>query len=186
MRKIATQSIALILLFPSMLLADGGTLRLSARNGDFQVSVFTSPAVLRCGIIDISVLVQDAITGKVRTDLPVKVQLKQAEAGNGNRTAEVLEQTATTATATNKLFRAAQFEVPQPGIWRGSVSLIADPLSARSTTEAQATNAKPLAFDLAISPPSPAWLDLAPWIGWPFGMVALFFVHQRLASGARR
>jgi hypothetical protein len=45
---------------------------------------------------------------------------------------------------------------------------------------------KPLVFDFAVSPPPPAWLDLAPWIGWPFGVVALFFVHQRLASGARR
>jgi len=169
-----------------MLLADGGTLRLSARSGDFQVTVFTSPAVLRCGIIDISVLVQDAITGKVRTDVPVTVQLRQAEAAGGNRTAEVLEQIATTATATNKLFRAAEFEVPQPGNWRCSVSLAANPCADESMTDTSADGDIPLVFNVAVSPPPPAWLDLAPWIGWPFGVAALFFVHQRLASAARR
>jgi len=104
--------------------------------------------VLRCGIIDISVLVQDAITGKVRTDVPVTVQLRQAEAAGGNRTAEVLEQIATTATATNKLFRAAEFESAAAWNWRCSVSLAANPCADESMTDTSADGDIPLVFNV--------------------------------------
>src|SRR6478736_1449926 len=49
---------ALALLLPSRLAyADGGTLRLSQRCGDFQVSVFTSSAAPCVGPIEVSVLI---------------------------------------------------------------------------------------------------------------------------------
>ena len=54
-------------------LADGGTLRFFGRRGDRLVTVFTVPAPLRAGPIDLSVLVQDAQTGRPITDLPIEV-----------------------------------------------------------------------------------------------------------------
>ncbi|HEV3163089.1 MAG TPA: hypothetical protein VGZ22_03530, partial [Isosphaeraceae bacterium] len=45
-------------------LADGGTLRVSERQGAYEVTVFTAPAFLRAGPVEISVLVQDSATGE--------------------------------------------------------------------------------------------------------------------------
>lgn len=164
-----TTSAAIVLMLatatPQVALADGGTLRLSQRSGDLQISVFTSPATLRVGPVDISVLVQDARTGSVRSDLPVNVQLQ-----NADERELILRQQATTASATNKLLQAAQLEVPRAGQWRGQVA--AD----------DAPHAEPLQFELTISPPIPAWLELAPWVVWPLGVVLLFGAHQLLVA----
>jgi hypothetical protein len=160
----------LLIVRPRLLWADGGTLQLSQRCGDFQVSVFTSPAGLRCGAIDISVLVQDVATGMVRADVPVTVQMTQAAEKNVDRPTAVLSQTTSTAAATNKLFQAAVFDVPQPGTWLTSVSL---------------EDREPLTFELAVSPPLPAWMEIAPWFGWPFAAVVLFVVHQGLVSNGK-
>jgi hypothetical protein len=45
-------------------LADGGRVVVVERQGDYRISVFTSPEPLRAGPIDISVLLQDAETGQ--------------------------------------------------------------------------------------------------------------------------
>jgi hypothetical protein len=170
---------ALILLHSALLFADGGTLRASGRYDDFQVSVFTSPSIPRCGIIDISVLTQDALSGKIRTDIPATIKLTKADAGSDAQPI-TLEQITTTSAATNKLFRATQFNVPEAGPWHVAVA-INDP-----SNQPTLHNTQPLQFDVIVSPPPPAWLTLAPWIGWPFGVVLLFFAHQRLASSASR
>jgi hypothetical protein len=155
-----------LILCPGLALADGGTLRFSQRCGEFQVSVFTSPAVLRAGQVDVSVLVQDADTGKTRNDIPILVRLSLVDQAGLE-----IEHAATTTDATNKLFRAALFDVPRPGIWQASVFL----------GQGASQEPAPLTFDLNVAPPPPAWLQLAPWIGWPAALVALFFWHQRLA-----
>ncbi len=147
---------------PVPLLADGGTLRLSQRLGERQVSVFTSPSVLRVGLIDISVLVQDAASGNVQENLQVKVQLECLD-----QSAIPLVQEATSAAATNKLFQAAAFDVPHAGLWRATVSVVDGPPAV-------------VRFDLKIGPPLPPWIDLAPWVAWPLAVVALFLIHQRL------
>jgi hypothetical protein len=182
MLKSSTLIVVLILQFPSSLFGDGGSLRLSQQSGDLQISVFTSPAVLRCGAMDVSVLMQDAVTGKVRADVPAMVRLTRIDDRNGAQPTDALEQLATTAAATNKLFRAATFDVPRSGNWRCSVSLNSDSLGATENDD----HGEPLGFELAVGPPAPAWLELAPWIGWPFALIVLFLIHQRLASRARR
>jgi hypothetical protein len=179
LRQLISLIAVLVFSSPAILFADGGTLRASGRCGDIQVSVFTSPAAPRCGIIDISVLTQEALTGKVRTDVSATIQLTKIDADN-NTQPITLEEITTASTATNKLFRAAQFNVPEAGAWQVTVA-INDP-SMRSPSH----DTQPLQFDLVISPPFPAWLSLAPWIGWPFGVVLLFFAHQRLASSTPR
>jgi hypothetical protein len=143
---------------------DGGTLQVSQRSGDLQISVFTSPAMPRVGLLDVSVLVQDAETQTIRDDVAVQVRLEHADGQ-----AIPLQETATAAWATNRLFKAAQFDVTTAGVWRVIVS----------TRE---MNVEPLRFDLEISPPLPPWLQLAPWIGWPFGLAILFLIHKRLAA----
>src|SRR5438105_4286548 len=80
---------------PRPLFADGGTLRAAQRIDNVRVSVFTSPASPRVGLIDVSVLVQDAATGKVLDDVPAQVRLQSLA-----RTDLRLEQTAASAAAT--------------------------------------------------------------------------------------
>ncbi len=90
--------------------ADGGSVRLSERKGGYRVTVFTAPSPFRAGPVDISVLVQDAVTGQPLPQARVTVRMTRI----GQPT---LEYAATQEVATNKLLHAAQFELPAPGRW---------------------------------------------------------------------
>lgn len=157
--------------------ADGGTLRLSQRCGECQVSVFTSPSAPSVGPIDVSVLVQDAATGKIRDDLPVMVRLQSIEPPG-----LALEQTATAGAATNKLFRAAVFDIPDAGKWRAEIWIPAESAAAPGGDRKSPT----LAFNFEVAEPAAHWLSLATWVGWPIGIIALFLAHQRLVAHSAR
>lgn len=64
---------------PSMVMADGGTVRCSERRGDLSVTVFTSPAPLSAGPVDVSVLLLDARTGMPQGDVPIVVEAVSVE-----------------------------------------------------------------------------------------------------------
>jgi hypothetical protein len=141
--------------------ADGGAFRFAATKSGYNVSVFTAPTPLRAGLVDVSVLVLDASTGAPVTQLPTIVRMTMSGCA-------LREYPATSDAATNKLFQAAQFELPKAGLWdlqvkvdtpRGAVMI-------GGTVEA--------------APPLPRWWDIMPWIGWPALAVALFGVHQVL------
>jgi hypothetical protein len=94
------------------LLANGGTVRVSReRIGPYLVSVFTSPTPLRTGEVDVSVLVQDSEAERV-LDVPVMVEAVPVDAEAGGIRLE-----ATRQQATNKLFKAAKFDVQGEGLW---------------------------------------------------------------------
>ena len=100
-QRIAMLALVIAIFFSSsQLFADGGTLRLAQLYGNLQVSVFTTPAVLRVGSIDVSVLVQDAATGKIRDDNEISIVMKSID-----RPELILQKSATSDIATNKLFR---------------------------------------------------------------------------------
>jgi hypothetical protein len=147
-------TILLVFLSASSAFGDGGTLRLSQERGGVRVSVFTSPTPLRPGIIDVSVLVQDG-RGNVRLGVPVRVRAwPEGEPGS------CVEAEATAELATNKLMRAAHLELDRPGRWHLSVRVEA--------VEAECD------VELGAAPPS--WWELAPWVGWPFAVVAMFLL----------
>jgi hypothetical protein len=153
--------------------ADGGTVRFSARQGDYRITVFTEPTPFRAGLVDVSVLVQDAKTGQ-----PVpQVQIAVRAAPRG-RSSDSVVQPATSEAATNKLFRAAVFEIPESGWWEVEVAVEGEHGPARVGFEVEATEA------------APRWLALWPWLGWPAVAIVLFGVHQvlvrRAAGKARR
>jgi hypothetical protein len=120
-RRVATGLVVCLLLGPALaspLLANGGTVRLSrAAVGPYLVSVFTSPTPLRTGEIDVSVLVQDAAAERV-VDVPVWIEARPVDA-NG----EPVRIEATRQQATNKLFKAAKFDVRGEGVWELSVQV---------------------------------------------------------------
>lgn len=156
-------SLLLLASLPAIVRADGGTVRLSERRHGHQITVFTSPQPWRAGPVDVSVLVQDAASGDPLTDLEITVDLISLDPAGPS-----LRARASSSTATNKLFHAAEFDLPHPGRWRVEV-LVAGPALTESCV-----------FDLEAGAPPPPWLRLAPWIGWPFLAIALFIVHQYL------
>jgi hypothetical protein len=85
-----------------------------------------------------------------------------------------LEYPATTEAATIKLFRAAQFELPEPG---------------RREMQVQVEGLHGLAViggEVEASERLPRWQEMWPWIGWPALAIALFSIHQPFPKRARR
>ena len=146
--------------------ADGGSMRLSEEKGGYRITVFTAPTPFRAGAVDISTLVQDASTGDPMT--PAKVTVRMTKPGR-----LALEYPATTEAATNKLFRAAQFELPEPGRWALDV-------------EVQGSHGMAaIGGELDAAEPLPRWRSLWPWISWPALAIAFFAVHQFLTRRTR-
>jgi hypothetical protein len=153
-----------LMLYPSCFLwADGGTIRLSERQGNYRITVFTAPTLVRAGPVDISVLVQDAATGEPVSG--AQVVIKSARRGSPDM---AVQHHATTEAATNKLLYAAVFELPEPGWYSLEVSLDGAQEHAQ------------VHFDLEAAEPLPPWLAMAPWVGWPVLVIVLFGVHQLL------
>jgi hypothetical protein len=141
--------------------ADGGTMRLSEKKGGYQITVFTAPAPFRAGAVDISVLVLDSLTGE-----PVphaRVTVRMTKLGR-----PALAYPATAEAATNKLFRAAQFELPEPGRWEMQVQV--------GGSHGQAV----IGGAVEAAEPLPRWQELWPWISWPALVIVLFGIQQLL------
>jgi hypothetical protein len=155
--------ICVLFVFPFLARADGGTVRLSERQGQYRLTVFTAPTPLRAGTVDVSVLVQDATTGEPASDVQVMVQ-----AVARGSPALAMHHPATTEAATNKLYYAATFDMPEPGWYALTVSV------AGARGEAQ------VHLELEAADPLPAWLALWPWVVWPIIVILLFGIHQVL------
>ncbi|MBY0526625.1 MAG: hypothetical protein K2R98_24730 [Gemmataceae bacterium] len=143
--------------------ADGGTVRLSERRGDLQITVFTSPTPWRAGPVDVSVLVQDAATGDPVPDAAVEIRLSPRDSHSA-----AIRGLATKDVATNKLFVAAQFDLPHAGSWQLDIYI-------EQNGERQA-----LGCELEAAEASPAWLSLIGWIFWPLLPILAFAMHQYL------
>jgi len=142
--------------------ADGGTVLMSGKQGGYSITVFIAPAPFRAGPVDVSVLIQDGLTGEpvVQADVVVRM-IKPGQL--------TLEYPATAGMATNKLLRAAQFELPEPGRWQVEAEIKGSQGLAVIRGEVEAAEAMP------------RWQEMWPWIGWPALAIALFGVHQFLA-----
>jgi hypothetical protein len=169
LRLLLLASCLLLCLSPCPARADGGTLCLLQRAGDYQVAVFSSPTPLRAGAVDISVLVQDASTGEQVPKARVIVCLTLR-----GTTAPPLIYPATTEAASNKLFHAAKFDLPEAGRWDVEVRIDGPLGVARVRCELEAAE------------PLPRWREVWPWVGWPVLVVVLFSVHQLLVRRRSR
>ena len=158
--------LVVLLLFPGLLRADGGTVRFSKQCAGYRITLFTLPTSLRAGVVDFSVLVQSTKSNQPLLDVPVAVHVypeMHPQQRSGGQ--------ATTAAATNKLFHAIALELSKPGRWHVEVVVGAD---------------SPVETVLEVGPPMPAWIDLGLWIGWPALAILLFALHQYLARRATR
>lgn len=158
-----------LLASPSLLWADGGAVRLSARKGSWQITVFTSPTPVRAGPVDVSVFVQDAATGEPIAAANVAVRVTPRGRPN-----EAMRQEATRDKAINKLFQDAIFEFSESGWW--DVLVLIDGLGASVE----------LSFELEAAEPLPRLAELTPWIAWPLAAIVLFLVHRGLVARQER
>ena len=148
---------------------DGGALCLRERAGNYQVAVFVAPTPLRAGPVDVSVLVQQAAGGGYVADAEVLIRVTALDSVPATR-----EYRATAGAATNKLFRAAQFDIPEPGRWELGVRIDGPhgPAEMRGVVIAEPTMPRAVAM----------W----PWIAWPAGVVLVFGVHLLLVRRHER
>jgi hypothetical protein len=148
-------------MLPAVALADAGAVRVSQRNGNRQITVFTDPTPLRAGPVDVSVLVQDIATG--RAVLEDAIDIEVAPRGLSFATARYR---ASSADASNKLFQAANFELRHTG-W---LDFTVDVRGAQDTAH--------IYFEAEAGEPLPPWQALWPWYCWPFLVIALFAVSH--------
>ena len=111
-----TRAAILLLALTPALLADGGAIQSRQEAGPFVITVFTSPAPLRAGPVDMSVLVQNRDTLETVLDAAVSVHLQRADSE--------ITAPATRAQAQNKLLYAANIDLAEPGEWQYSVAVI--------------------------------------------------------------
>ncbi len=148
---------------PTIACADGGTVRFCEVRDGRRITIFTAPTLLRAGLVDVSVLVQDVGSGNPLLDLPIVVSAYPIADPRRRISAP-----ATTEAATNKLLHAAQLKLPEAGAWRIEVVVEG------------AQHEPGIRFDLDVAQQPPPWLDLSLWIGWPLLAIGVFAVHQYL------
>lgn len=108
---------AAALAVPPAVLANGGIARLvRAPVGPYLVTVYSSPTPLRTGEVDVSVMVQDSTNELV--DVAIEVEAVPLRVEEGGPSPETVRREATRQQATNKLFKAAKFDIEAPGDWR--------------------------------------------------------------------
>jgi hypothetical protein len=159
----------LLILDTTSAFADGGTVLIAADREEFRITVFASPAPLRPGPIDVSVLVQQRTIGNAVADAMIEVLLQPTGPKQ-----QSLRAVATNDAATNKLFRAALFDLPQAGPWRVSTLVTIGKRQFRVEADVEAAPALPHVSDL--------WL----WTGWPAVAIGLFAAHRGLVNRTKR
>lgn len=96
--------------------ADGGRLRFRKRAGPFIVTLFTTPDPLTRGRADFSVAVERADQSGLVEDADVTFILQTAD-----RRSHPLVLHASHAEATSKWLEAANFQIPDRGLWQVTV-----------------------------------------------------------------
>ena len=157
--------ISVLLALPARVLADGGSLRLTEESGNYQIAIFTSPTPLRAGPVDISALVQDAVTHEPVSDVQIVVK-----AARRDRRGAVIRRPATFEAATNKLFQAAALDLNEPGWWQIEIGL--------DGPRGEAS----VALDIEAEKPLPRYLAMWRWLTWPALPILLFGAHQFLVN----
>lgn len=157
MRTIAVGWALLLLLSAGEARADGGRMVYSGKTNGYRISVFVAPTPLRPGPADVSVLVQDAVTGDIVPDAVVWVLV----AGGEQQRRRTSRQE-----ATNKLYQATTVTFPTAGHWGVQID-VEGPLDEGACR-----------FEIEVAPPLPRWQELGGWLLWPIFAVALFTLRE--------
>lgn len=165
-QAIPSLSLLCAFLCPAMLFADGGTVQFRRNAGPFWVSLFTTPAPLRPGRVDLSVLLESEANHQPLLDAAVRIVIRKDD--------RTINLEATRAQATNKLLYACQADIPSSGRW--DVEVIVD----RNGQRASATGT------LSVLDPLPPLLMYWPYFAIVPVFILLFAVHQFLRHRENR
>lgn len=166
------------MLFPAVLLADGGAILARRTINGFDITVFAAPAPLRAGPVDVSVLVQEE--DKPLLDASVEVAWSA-----GASASEVwvppccgMKNAGGTFPASrdrsqNKFLHSALVPVTASGPSRFVIRVV------RGNREAV------LSCDIVAAPPVPPALAYWPFLALPPGLIAVFSLHQILRRKSR-
>lgn len=99
--------------------ADGGQLQMRRQAGPFVVSLFSNPGALAIGDADLSVLVEQASSGRVLPHADVVLQLTPTDPPGGPPVVARL----TRSSAGNRLLSDAVVSLPHAGRWRATLRI---------------------------------------------------------------
>jgi hypothetical protein len=156
-----------LMLAPIFASADGGVVRLREASGPFLISIFTASDPLRDGPLDLSVLVQDQVSGETILDATVDIAIQPLDSDRPPFLTR-----ATHEQATNKLLQAAMVNVPAAGRWRVRVEVRRGPDEGTVATELQ------------LAPLPPKLVAIWPYLLLPPVAIAAFALHQALRQSA--
>jgi hypothetical protein len=146
---------------------DGGALIAEGPAGPFEISVLASPAPLRAGTSEWSVLVRRASDGKVALDASVEIVLT-IDAAESAHSDSAKPRRASRSLSANRLLHTAYLELPVHGSLDAEVRVLEGQQVGR------------LSFEVAVAPArSPLeqqWRSFA----LPPMALALFTIHQML------
>jgi hypothetical protein len=124
----------------------------------------TGPTPLRVGEIDISVMVQDARVGSILDNGHTTFVLRQTD-----DPPLLIRSPATQTTATNKLLRSAQIDIPRSGNWQWEVQY--------SDSGDEVT----MQGEFQVAEKRDRWALAMPWLVAPALPIGLYIVAELLA-----
>jgi len=125
----------LVILFPVLSRADGGSIRFQGDTGPFHITVFTSPPVLTAGTVDVTVLAQDRTSLDPLLDATVTFNLvaqstakDQVDSWTPPACASTMRSSLTNIPAKlyhgeNRLLYGAYVRFPHSGTWKLNVKI---------------------------------------------------------------
>jgi hypothetical protein len=146
--------VLVLALLPAISFANGGTIQVSnQRTGPYVITVFTDPTPIRVGVVDVSVLLQREVGSEVVRDARVTVVAEPV--GHHGRGGSY---EATHERATNRLYYAADVQLPEEGRWKLTVQVAGEMGEGEVTFEVEASHGTlldtPLLLALLAAPPA--------------------------------
>jgi len=151
-----------VILAQASALADGGAVQLRKEAGPFVITVFTAPAPLSAGPVDISLLLQNRNGLEPVLDANVSLLLRAQDSGSEIRARATREH------AQNKLLFAAPITLAESGKWQLTVTI------QRNGERTDATGT------IAVAPTREMVASYWGYIAFPPLIIVLFVIRERL------
>lgn len=140
---------------------DGGAVRWSGDAGPWLVTILTSPNPLVCGEVEVSVLAQDRLTGRLASEVQVRIAFTPAGATRSRS-----PRLASAEHGQNKLYQSASFQVATPGEAQIDVYL----------QHAEIAEQVGCAVQVGPAPDGPD--GLTAWLLWPFVPIVAYSIRE--------
>lgn len=136
-------------------------MQLVQSDGPFVVTVFTSPAALRVGPVDVTVMVQNRVDQQPVLDAQVVVELKSEDG-------LLVKTQALRGLGRNNLLYAALIKVPEPGRW------------VLGVTTGRGQDSAKVVGSITVSPARGFWFSNWRSLTLPSIIIVLFVLNQWL------